>query len=272
MIQYSRQSRAERLIAGGRAVLAGAVLVATWLDPWATRGQSIAHAILALYVAYAAILAGLTWRTDPPPRRLQLTTHVFDLGLFAALVYFAEAPAGSFFMLFVFSMAAATLRWGWPGSLWTGSAAVLVFLTVGVSMALGGPDFRIEVHPFVVRSMYLAVIAILLGYVGAYEHRLRGEMARLAAWPATLPRDGAALIGETLAHAAATMEAPRALLVWDDPEEPWRYVAAWSCQGLQWTREAPDTFEPIIVPAFESADFLCTAAGVRGTADPPSGG
>jgi signal transduction histidine kinase len=262
VIQYSRQSRAERLIAGGRAVLAGAVLVATWLDPRMTRGQSIAHAILALYVAYAAILAGLTWRTDPPPRRLQLTTHVFDLGLFAALVYFAEAPAGSFFMLFVFSMAAATLRWGWPGSLWTGSAAVLVFLTVGVSMALGGPDFRIEVHPFVVRSMYLAVIAILLGYVGAYEHRLRGEMARLAGWPATLPRDGAALIGETLAHAAATMEAPRALLVWDDPEEPWRYVAAWSCQGLQWTREAPDTFEPVVAPALERADFLCAAAGV----------
>ena len=260
VLQYSPQRRAERLIAGGRIVLAAAALIAVWLDPsTAPRDEPMAYAVLSAYVGYAAILAGLAWRTAPPSPRLRLAAHGLDLGVFALLLYFTGEPTGPFFMLFIFSIAGATLRWGWPGTLWTGAVAVLLFVAMGVYAAAGGARF--ELNPFIIRSIYLGVVATLLGYFGAYERRLRGEMARLAAWPATAPREGAALIGETLAYAAATMDAPRALLVWDDPEEPWRHVAVWSRDGLQWTREAPGTFEPVVAPALERADFLCLSAG-----------
>jgi signal transduction histidine kinase len=262
VLQYSPQGRAERLIAGGRVVLATSALVAVWLDPSKPpRDEPTAYAVLSAYVGYAAVLAGLAWRTAPPSRRLRLATHVLDVGVLALVLYFTGEPTGPFFMLFVFSIAAATLRWGWPGTLWTGSAAVLLFVAMGVYDAAGGGDSHFELNPFIIRSIYLGVVALLLGYLGAYERRLRGEMARLAAWLVTGPREGAALIGETLAYAAATMDAPRALLVWDAPEEPWRHVAVWSRDGLQWTREAPGTFEPVVAPALERADFLCPAAG-----------
>jgi signal transduction histidine kinase len=260
VLQYSPQGRAERLIAGGRVVLAASALIAVWLDPSpSARGEATAFAVLSAYVGYAAILAGLAWRTAPPPPGLRLATHVVDLGVFALVMYLAEEPTGPFFMLFVFSIAAATLRWGWPGTLWTGSTILLLFVAMGVYAASSGRGPRFELNLFIIRGMYLAAVATLLGYLGAYERRLRGEMARLAAWPATAPREGAGLIGETLAHAAATMDAPRALLVWEDPEEPWRHVAAWSRDGLQWTREAPGTFEPVVAPALEPVDFLCAA-------------
>src|SRR5262249_38791517 len=71
------------------------------------------------------------------------------------------------------------------------------------------------------------------------------------------PHEGTALIGETLAHAARTMDAARALLLWDDAEEPWRHVAVWSRDGLRWTREPPDLFEPPVAPPLQGADFLC---------------
>jgi signal transduction histidine kinase len=262
VLQYSPQGRAERLIAGGRVVLATSALVALWLDPSKPpRDEPTAYAVLSAYVGYAVVLAGLAWRTAPPSRRLRLATHVLDLGVFALVLYFTGEPTGPFFLLFVFSIAAATLRWGWPGTLWTSSAAVLLFVAMGVYDAAGGGDSHFELNPFIIRSIYLGVVALLLGYLGAYERRLRGEMARLAAWPATAPREGATLIGQTLAYAAATMDAPRALLVWDDPEEPWRHVAVWSRDGLQWTREAPGTFEPVVAPVLERADFLCPAAG-----------
>ena len=112
-------------------------------------------------------------------------------------MYLAAEPTGPFFMLFVFSVAAATLRWGWPGTLWTGSAAVLLFIAMG-AYAAGGHDTPVELNAIIIRGMYLAVVAALLGYLGDYERRLRGEMVRLAAWPTTVPREGAALIGETL--------------------------------------------------------------------------
>jgi signal transduction histidine kinase len=261
VLQYSPQGRAERLIAGGRVVLAASALIAVWLDPSRlARDQPMAYAVLTAYLGYAAILAGLTWRTAPLPPRLRLATHVLDLAVFTLVLYFTGEPAVPFFMLFVFSIAAATLRWGWPGTLWTASAALLLFVAMGLYATAGGRVRPFELNPFIIPSLSLGVVATLLGYLGAYERRLRGEMARLAAWPATAPREGAALIGETLAHAATTMDAPRALLVWDDPEEPWRHVAVWSRDGLQWTREAPGTFEPVVAPTLEPADFLCAAA------------
>jgi hypothetical protein len=134
VLQYSPQGRAERLIAGGRVVLATSALVAVWLDPSKPpRDEPTAYAVLSPYVGYAAVLAGLAWRTAPPSRRLRLATHVLDLGVFVLVLYFTGEPTGPFFMLFVFSIAAATLRWGWPGTLWTGSAAVLLFVAMGVS-------------------------------------------------------------------------------------------------------------------------------------------
>src|SRR5262249_7743320 len=69
--------------------------------------------------------------------------------------------------------------------------------------------------------------------------------------------DVTALLGQTLAHAAGTMDAPRCLLAWDDAEEPWRHLALWSDDGLRWTREAPDLFEPLVAEPLRDLDFLC---------------
>ncbi len=258
MIQYSPQGRAERLIAAGRVVLAASALLALWLDPTAPiKDARAASLVLTVYVVYAAIMAAATWLADPAAIRLRLATHAFDLAVFTLVMYLTEGPTSPFFALFVFAIVAATLRWGGPGTLWTALAAVVLFLAMGFHAGEIERDPRFELNHFIVRSVYLAVVAVLIGYLGAYERRLRGEIARLAAWPAVVPHEGAALIGEALTQAASTMEAPRTLLVWDDPEEPWRHVAAWSPDGLQWTREAPGIFEPLVAPPLQGADFLC---------------
>lgn len=261
MLEYSPQSRAERLIAAGRVVLAVSTFLALWLDPTGlAEHRRLAAAVLASYVAYAAIMAAVAWLVDPPPNRLRLWAHGVDLAAFTLLMYVAEGPTSPIFALFVFATTAATLRWGGPGTFWTALLSVALFLAMGFygDEIVHDPGF--ELNRFVVRSVYLAVVAVLIGYLGRYERRLRGEIARLAAWPVAVPHEGAALIGEALAEAAGTMDAPRALLVWDDPEEPWRHVAVWSTDGLRWTREAPDTFEPVVAPALQGADFFCADA------------
>jgi len=242
-------------------VLATSALLALWLDPTAPiKDARAASVVLTVYVVYALILAAATWFADPPANRLRLATHALDLAVFTLVMYLTEGPTSPFFALFVFAIVAATLRWGGPGTLWTGLVAVVFFLAMGFHAGEIEQDPRFELNHFIIRSVYLAVVAVLIGYLGAYERRLRAEIAQLAAWPAAVPREGAELIGEALAHAASTMDAPRTLLVWDDAEEPWRHVAAWSKDGLRWTREAPDVFEPPVAPPLQGADFLCADA------------
>ena len=64
---YSPQSRADRLIAGGRVILAVSSLFAVWLDPSEpAKYAGIAYSLLVSYVVYAAVIATLVWRSDAP--------------------------------------------------------------------------------------------------------------------------------------------------------------------------------------------------------------
>jgi hypothetical protein len=85
---YSPQSRAERLIAGGRVILAASSLFAVWLDPTEpAKYARIAYSLLACYVIYSILIAALVWRSDAPSKRQRLITHCFDLAFFTLFIY-----------------------------------------------------------------------------------------------------------------------------------------------------------------------------------------
>jgi hypothetical protein len=73
---------------------------------------------------------------------------------------------------------------------------------------------------FIIRTVYLSVVATMLGYLGAYEHQLRGEISRLAGWPRRMPSAPRDVVREALEYAAEVTGAPRVLMVWGESEEP----------------------------------------------------
>jgi signal transduction histidine kinase len=177
--------RTERLIAAGRVVLAAASLFAVWLDPSEpAKYAQIAYALLVAYLVYAVAIALLLWRFDPPPRRGRLTSHLFDLVFFSLFIYFTAGAGSPFTAFFVFSLVCATLRWRWRGTAWTALASLVAVL--GISFYFGEVvhDADFQLHSSIIRGVYLAVVAVLLGYLGAHEERTRREMSRLAAWTA----------------------------------------------------------------------------------------
>ena len=261
ILQYAPQSRAERLIATGRVVLAVFSLATIWLDPSTPpRHAHLFYALLALYALYAGLLAVVEWSRDAPLVRLRLLIHAFDLAVFSLFMFLGEGPTSPFFVYFVFSLLCGTLRWQRRGTFGTAAAALLAFIGTGVygGEVLHDPAFVL--NRFVIRGVYLAVAAILLAYMGEHEERVRGEMGRLAAWSGAVPREVETLAREVLDHAAAVLEAPRALLAWDDPEEPWRHLAWWSPREFHTTREPPGAFEPLVPQALRGAGFLCPDA------------
>jgi signal transduction histidine kinase len=259
--QYSRQSRAEFLIAVARLVLAAFSLLAIWLDPSEpSRFEEIAYALLGGYVAYSLLLAVLTVRIRRSLGSLPLITQGLDLLLFTLFMFFTEGPNSPFFVYFVFSFFCATLRWSWRGTFWTAGIALLMFIGMGIYAGEIILDPAFELNTFIIRSAYLAVVAFLLGYLGAYEERARGELLGLAAWPRNIHKEVRELVREMMEYAARILPAPRVILAWEEEEEPWICCASWSRDDFRCTREPPALFEPLVAGPLEGSNFLCLDA------------
>lgn len=258
---YSPQSRAERLIASGRVVLAVSSLFAIWLDPSEpAKYAEIAYSLLVAYVSYSIAIALVVWRSDAPPNRQRLITHCFDLVFFSAFIYFTAGPASPFTAYFVFSLVCGTLRWQWRGTLWTALASLASFVGLSVYFMEGVADPAFQLYPLIVRGVYLSVVAVLLGYLGAHEDRSRRDMARLAAWPHAEPQRLEALVQSLLGHAARSVGVPRALLAWSEGEEPWVYFADLDEGSFAWSRSPPGEAGRLVGDSFEGAGFLCPDA------------
>jgi signal transduction histidine kinase len=251
------ERRTERLIATTRVVMAVAPLLALWLDPsQAAKYALIAYVSLTCYIAYALALALVAWRADVFLGRLKLITHAADLAFFSLLIYLTEGPISPFFVYFVFSLVCATVRWEWHGTLWTAMAALTMFTGMGVYAGIVLDDPAFKLNRVIVRAVYLAMAAALLGYVGAYRRRVDSNMSKLAAWPRITLGEASALVPNVLGHAADVLNAPRVLMTWEELEEPWIHLALWSRNECHLSREPPDTFEPLVAEPLMGASFL----------------
>jgi signal transduction histidine kinase len=254
---YAPRIRAERLIATSRVVLAAFSLLAVWLDPYTPTGHGQTLYLLLLgYVGFSLAVAAVVWLAHGPLGRLGLGSHVLDVSLFCVLTYLTEGPTSPFFTYFMFSIVGATLRWHLPGALWTAAVALIAFNGIGVygSEVMNDPSF--EENRFIIRSVYLAVMAGLLGYLGAYEERRRREMSALAGWPWSTAREQMVPHPEILHSAARILGAPRVLLAWEEPDEPWLHLATWNSGEYQTWREAPETFQPVVAEPLTGLTFL----------------
>ena len=259
---FLRQSRAERLIAVGRVVLSVFSLLAVWLDPTEpARYASIAYSLLAAYAGYSLLIAALAFRSSVFLLEIRLPTHAVDLTVAVLVSFFTEGPTSPFFVYFVFAILSAAVRWGWPGTLWTTAVSLVMFLGLGYYFARILEDSTFELNRFIIRGVYLGVAASLLGYLGIFDERLRREISTLAKWPRHTPVDGRDLVREVLGRIAGILGLSRLLMVWEDEEEPWIYLAHWTTEGCEWMREPAGTYEPLVAEPLAEASFLCGHAG-----------
>src|SRR5437867_2928375 len=257
-MQFFLPSYAERLIAAARLVLVASSLLAIWLDPHESAEYAgLISRLLSGYFLYALVVAALVWSWPTTPALLPPITHAFDLVAFSIFMYFTHGPTSPFFVYLVFALLCATLRWQWRGTLWTAVAALVVLTGLGLYAAgvLHDPEF--ELDSFIIRSVYFAVAATLLSYLGLYVQRQRSEMTELAEWPHVVPQEQGTLIRDALERAAEVLRAPRVLLAWEEAEEPGLQLASWDSGKVHWTHVPPDTFQPLVAEPLAGTSFLC---------------
>ena len=177
-VPYMPQNCANHLIGTGRPVLVAFVLLAIWLEPSEpTRHAPIAPIVLAVYGGYAVLLALLVWRAKALLVGRRYGTHAGDVLLSIVFMYCTEGSTSPFFLSVSFVLLCVSLYWQRRGVVWTAVADLIVWLVLGAYAVevLHGTAFAL--HTFVIRGVYVVVVALLLRYLNTYHQHLYGEMA-----------------------------------------------------------------------------------------------
>lgn len=91
------------------------------------------------------------------------------------------------------------------------------------------------------------------------ERRLFREMEsklrRITAWPTIIPTDEVSVVREALEMARHVFRAPRALLAWEEADEPYLNLGLMDGEQLRVSNEAFELFDPVVHPDLVAKDF-----------------
>ena len=190
--------RIERLLATARVLLAISAIVAVLLDPSEIRPSVWATGLLTFYLAQSFVVLVLLRRRQQSTPSFRLLVHCGDIVWPALISSFAAGQGNAFFLLFVFVLAEASYRWGLWETLGTAGAVLLCLWTESLAFHVGLvnsldrvlqhyhlPLPMLNAHTFepkalFMRSIYLVVLALLLGYLAEQQKQLRAEKAVIA--------------------------------------------------------------------------------------------
>jgi signal transduction histidine kinase len=167
------------------------------MDPAEITYSPWASGILAFYIIQGVFIIIFLRRRQESTPSFRLLVHSADVVWPGLISVFATGQNNPFFLFFVFVLAAAAYRWGLWETVGTAVAAVLLLWIESFSFHLGfvgwvnglhklhlpvlqvnAVDFEPK-HLFM-RSVYLLVLGILLGYLAEQQKQLRAEKAVIA--------------------------------------------------------------------------------------------
>ena len=169
--------RTERIIAGGRLVLAIAAIGLVMLYPNPSDPESgNAYSVVVLYFLYSFAVVWIVDRNLMRVDRLGFATQVVDTLWFPIILLRTQGENSPFFLYYVFSLITASFRWGFKETLFVNTANVGMYVIVYFATVQHGFNF----HRFWVRPTYLYVLACLIGYLGEHQRRVQRQLMSLA--------------------------------------------------------------------------------------------
>jgi signal transduction histidine kinase len=261
--EYPPRVRIEWLIAISRIVLAGGALLAVLVSPSDALGTWPLAYALAWYLLYSVLVLGLVWTPVRFARGWDLAQHAFDLAAFSLFNYYTDSATSPFFAYFTFLVICGTLRWATRGAVWTAVATVALYTGTSLYTSLVGLR-PFGLNTFLIRIVHLAVVAVLVGYLGAHHHRFQRELGRLVAWPRRVPRQPGELAAELVAECSEVLEAPRVLLIWEEPEDGTVKLAWGASDNVTQATEPEARFGSFVVSGLERGTFQAKRASDEG--------
>jgi signal transduction histidine kinase len=265
--------RLEWLIATARAVIAIGAFITLVIIPFGSHNLTVLDGVLSWYVLYSLSVLAMVWAPVKFAAGWDLAGHVVDIVSLSLLSLLSVGTTSPMYVYFTFLFICGTLRWHSRGAFWTAVTAIgaytMMYVYVVFALDLPEPGWAV----FANRSVHLAAVAGLIGCMAAYQRRYQNEISRIVAWPRKIPPEAHALVAEVLAESAEILNAPRVLLVWDEPGEGYLNLASQSGSEVVWTHEPEATYGSVIIPGLEGKNFQANdAIDERGTVVHWSGG
>jgi signal transduction histidine kinase len=236
--------RTGKVLATSRAAMALVFLLAIWLDPSASGSTgTFIYLLLTAYLAGAAAMIVIAWRSWWWEFRLAPWIHWIDTLAFVLAAYFSEVGKADFNSPFTsltaFLLISATLRWGWFAVAWTAVALVALNLVIGASLfAFGLP---IDGYRYGRRLMYLGVLSIMMVWLSGEQRGPRS--APMPRTPGTPGERRNAILVDTLTFARVALQARGAAIAVPHGEEPWMELLRDSGYAVIVDRLGPEVLE-----------------------------
>lgn len=162
------------------------------MDPEQVR-SGWAYGLLGLYIAHSAAIMFLLRVPQQSTPGFRLLVHCVDVLLPALLSPYTTGQSNPFFLFFVFVLAAAAYRWGLWETVMTALASLSLLWMESLSFERGilraindwsGQNRIPQIHAdalgiapkrLFMESVYLIVMALLLGYLAERQKKLRAE-------------------------------------------------------------------------------------------------
>ena len=255
---YIAYYQTERLLVASRLMLAAFIMLASSQQPL----LSSVHSDTLPYVIYfgvAVLLLGLSWQHYRWLHYLGLLTHLLDLALLAWLLVRLDRLSDYHYLHMLFPILTASLRWGWRGMSITLLAVVAGYIGLVIHGHWSGhghwpaSPLSWPLHLAVLGGHVLAVF-MLLGYLVYQCHWQRQELIQLANWPRNVPDES---LSHVMTQSVATIfQAPRVIMVWHEPDEPWLNLSYYRQGQVVYSREPPSAFQPLVAAELQDKHFL----------------
>ena len=174
----------ERILSTARVVLALTSVLAFHYNSDRFQYPNLVNALLLLYCAHSLALMGTLWFRTKLEFRPSALVHATDLLWPTVISLVTNGPSSPFFLYFVFAILGAAFRWGLRESLLTVVGA-LAAMTADAKILTLGPMARLfeshfDANVFVVRTVYMVILAFLVGSLAESEKQRRTEALSIA--------------------------------------------------------------------------------------------
>ena len=179
--ELAEAERVEKALAIARVILAVASALAIYFDPTGpSRYSGLTYVILTGYTLYSFLLFFPSLVLSHPTIQIQI--QIIDVLGTSVLIAGTGGSPSPFFVFYTFALISAAYRWGFWESVWNGLLVAFVFFIFSV---VSFEDLTLfvqtsEMNRFIIRSTYLILMSVVLGYLAENEKRLRAENALIA--------------------------------------------------------------------------------------------
>jgi two-component system sensor histidine kinase DegS len=171
----------ERALAWLRLAFAVVAIIAVQLNPSRVARFPVLSAFsLGFFVLYSLAVVYLLRQKKIYSEPFGLAVTCLDLVWISLIVFSTGGSRTPFFVYYFFPVITASARWGMIGSIPVALVGIVVYGAIRFDLFWKTSDDPLGIDTYIIRSIYLAVLAYIFGFISEFEKRQNEKLLALS--------------------------------------------------------------------------------------------